>query len=286
MDEHQRGIILSGGITLGPGSYGYQFNEGEFWSLIRKCLLYWDKLEWPEISLTPVNGGPDGDYLESAGVLRRPQILMGKWLEPGELDYEHAVDLRLGKLFESLERWRPGCWSLGQSSKVNRSGPPESERRAVEFALYNMLPVPSDCVSIADILEFRDRYPAELTALRSALDDLYGSVVTAGDPARARLIAQTRLARAIKDVEDALHGKRVANWRSSFSVDFKLTDVAEKTAAGAAVSALAGLPISVGAFAGAVASICKVQISRVPAPQIVQKGPYAYVYHVGRELRS
>jgi hypothetical protein len=83
----------------------------------------------------------------------------------------------------------PGLWSMAQVGRTVFLPPEVShEAQAIEIELYNALPIPSDEVSLDDILLFKDRRNDELLALRRAMDRLYLEVVnTAAFPMQNQL---------------------------------------------------------------------------------------------------
>lgn len=281
--ESPRGIVISPGFkSTGPDSFSV--NTVGIDGILRHCLLYWDRIEWPQNNLFAIGGSPDAAVLESAGILQRHRINFS-----GQFSGDFTPLIAQGqlKVFEILEKEQPGAWSLAQSSDVLRfPGQTIADHRAIEVQLDEALPVPADGVSFQDILEFKQRHSAELMALRSALDSMYSEILTADDPARVRMTVQERLSSALIDVERALQGRNVSNWRTSASIEIKTPDIAKHAAEGAIVAGLLGQPIALGAFAGAVASVVKLQIARVPMPDSAKNGPFAYLYHAKREMRG
>ena len=48
-----RGVIISPGFrSSGPGSFSV--NTGDATRVLRQCLLYWDRIEWPDNNLVSI----------------------------------------------------------------------------------------------------------------------------------------------------------------------------------------------------------------------------------------
>ena len=193
-----RGIVIGPGFrSIGPT--GFQADTRDVPALIRRCLLYWDKIEWPDNNLVSLGNGPDGDFLQSAGILHRTRVnFIGSF--SGDLSPVFAQGQV--KVFEQLERAEPGVWTLAQESdRLRFPGQSIAERRTLEVQLYDLLPVPAETVAFADILEFRQHYASELLALRAVLERMYVEVLASPDPERMRLLVSEQLAVALRDVD-------------------------------------------------------------------------------------
>jgi hypothetical protein len=87
----------------------------------------------------------------------------------GDVLYGHTLAqveaLQINKQIE------PGLWSMAKTGGRLCLHPDVShETRAIEIELYNVLPAPSDEVSLEDILLSKVRRKDELMALRGAID--------------------------------------------------------------------------------------------------------------------
>jgi hypothetical protein len=278
-----RGIVIHSGLQFSPSGVAKGLDGDGGIPLIRRCLLYWDRIEWPASSAIHVGGGPEEDFLISTGLLSRHLTNCSGRIRSGNPAalFAHA---QLAA-FERLEKENPGAWSIAQEAEVLRfPGQIVAKKRTLEFELYNALPTPAETVPFADILEFRERYSSELRSLRSALDDMYLEILGSPDPARVKLVVTAKISKALKDIDEALVGKKIARWKSSFSVEFKGDNFAKLAAS--ALSALMGAPIALSELGNMVVSTFKWQDAPVPTPASGRNGPFAYLYHAQRELRS
>ena len=175
--------------------------------------------------------------------------------------------------------------SIAQASDVLRfPGQNVTEQRALEVQLYETLPIPGDTVPFQDILEFRQLYADELQTFRSVLDEMYGEILGAPDPARMRNIIVGKLGSAVRDIENAMQGRALTNWRSTVSVEIKMPEMAVQASVAAALASVIGVPWEIGAALGAAVSAVRLQFTPVPMPEAARHGAFAYLYHAKREL--
>jgi hypothetical protein len=277
-----RGIVINPGFkSLGGAAFTVDVSDTP--DLLRQCLLYWDRIEWPTNNLIHVGGGPEIDYLVSAGALNRSRVTF-----QGMFSGDVTPVFAQGQLavFNQLEAAQPGCWSIGQGGSILQfPGQGVAVRRALEVELYEALPAPSAGVSFEDVLEFRQHYSGELQSLRTTLDELYADILASSDPDRARILAKTKLRAGIEDVEGAMNGRRLAHWRASCTIELSSREAVLGALAGAGASSAIGIPIGLAALGGAVVGgLLNLRVARVPTPTSARTGAFAYLYHAKREL--
>lgn len=278
-----RGVVISHGFkSTGPGSFAT--STAGILPLLRHCLLYWDKIEWPTNNLVAIGGGPDVDYLVSAGALQRTRVqFIGRFTG----DLTPVFSQAQLKVFDQLESAEPGVWSLSQSSdQLAFPGQSIAKMRSLECALFQVLPVPGDLVPFADILEFRARYGPDLQVLRRAVDELYLHVASSPDPTRARAVVISDLAKTIADVEKAFVGANILHRRINCTVEFKPTTSMTHAIAGGTLANWLGLPWEIGASVAGAISTLTLKLAEVPTPSKAKEGPFAYLYHARRELEA
>jgi uncharacterized protein DUF6236 len=281
--EYFRGVVISPGFRS-TGSNGFAVNTSGVLDLLRQCLLYWDKIEWPINNLVALGGGPDVDFLVSTGALQRTRVQMvGAF--PGDMTPWFA-EAQL-KVFDQLETANPGLWALSQESDALRfPGQAVAVMRALECSLFQVLPVPGELVPFQDVLEFRARYAVELQALRKAMDELYLHVAESPDPSRARVVVVGDLTKATADVEKAFSGVGILHRRVDCTIDIKPSSGVTAAIATGKLAESIGLPFELGASIGGVLSTLTLRLADVPTPSKVKAGPFAYLYHARRELAA
>jgi hypothetical protein len=279
----QRGIVIAPGFkSLGPTAFA--FEAAEIPPMLRHCLLYWDRIEWPNNNIMSTGDGPDTDYLISAGVLHRMPVQFGGFSG----DFTPLLAQGQLRVFEHMEKMEPGLWSLAQSGdRLMFPGQAVPEERAFEVQLYEALPSVAEGTPYDVILEFRERYRSELLVLRAHLDNLSMNLTSASDINKMKVILTDQLAAAISDVERALRGRNLPVFKSSMSLDFRIGDIARQAFWTGAAAELFGVPLEIGAALGATFGLVKCNITPVPTPAaVVKSGPFAYLYMVGKELQT
>jgi len=290
-----RGVVISPGFLTLLGAIHIRPSEllappgrvpdGSIQNLVRWCLLYWDKIEWPLLHAGVAEQalGDDIEFLVDAGLLQRtPVSIPREMLLFDGAKYLHA-QLRA---FERLEAAQPGRWSLSQDSETLAfPGAQLPELRSLECSFFRALPVPSHEVSFQDVVEFKLRYSSELIRLRIAMDEFYLQVTNTADLPRARVHALNELTKATLDVEKALKGVNHLYRRVDYTVEIKPSAVLSAAIAAGAIASQIDIPFALGAAVGGVLSTLTFKLADVPTPEKIQAGPFAYVYHVGRELR-
>lgn len=137
---------------------------------LRASLLYWDELVWPTSRAIHFSSGPDEQFLETQGILKRPSYTFNG-------DIAQGMAMTQIMAFQELDRREPGKWSLAQgaNSFLLRDGPLIDGNLAM-VELVRAIPVPNQDVPLAEILEFKNRRHDELIQLRSEIDNLFFEV--------------------------------------------------------------------------------------------------------------
>jgi hypothetical protein len=226
-----RGVVISPGVQP-AGPNGVTVNTGGVDNLLRHCLLYWDKIEWPSNNLVLIGGGPDIEFLIGAGALQRTRVQMVGTFSGSLMPIFAQAQL---KVFDQLENAQPGAWSLSQvSDDLTFPEQNVAKLRALECKLLQVLPVPADTVAFQDTLEFRTRYSAELQSLRKAMDGFYSHIIQSPDQSRARSSVIADLVKTTRDVEKALDGIGVLRRAANLVVEIKPTEALENAIRGGA----------------------------------------------------
>jgi hypothetical protein len=215
-----RGVVIGNTWRLmirmhepGAGSPWQRVPRGDGWlpqvaplePLVRRALLYFDRIEWPNNNALPLGEIPRVEILEQAGVLHREMLRLAH-VPPPPIAEMLASSLRPGSMigasgdaallarritefhfdtFRNLERESPGCWALatiGEGLDVLGA----AETRGVEIALHDALPVPVAECPYEEIFKFKGNREAELLAFRAHMDELYLQVIGSPDAPRAQ----------------------------------------------------------------------------------------------------
>lgn len=195
--SNKRGIVISPPFEVLPAG-GIRCGGSPSSSDLRKYLLYWDEIDYPDNSHISVGASPDIEFLIEAKIATRTRVQFIGAMPAGEI-----LLAAQETVFEKRDKENPGLWSLAQLS----SAPYFANTRptmSVEYELWNMLPVPQNDVHLNDILEFKQKRQDELVALRVYLDEIYQSIISASDIPRAKNSQLEKLELALKEVDKTL----------------------------------------------------------------------------------
>lgn len=275
----ERGIVIcpsfealpTGGVRISGG-----FDNLE----LRKHLLYFDKIDYPDNSFISVGSSPDIAYLEKAGVLKRPVVQFSGTMSSGSGEFFIAAQ---EATYNQNSINEPGQWSLGQSS-INPFFSNGITSKGVEFTLVNMLPVPQGIVPLEDILEFKQKRHDELIALRHHLDDVYQAIIGSGDIPRSMTTETQKLETALREIDRTLSeasiAKVVTNLRSYIGGNF--SSVLGAGLGGAGVSSLISMSPLIAAMASAGLALT---VKPILSPRnSLEENPFTYLKSMRHNL--
>jgi hypothetical protein len=211
----ERGIVISPDFHFLPNGSAF-FEAATDPDELRKYLLYWDKIEVPLTTMVLFECS-DFDYLSDAGVLTRTpfstsniRLMQIRDSYKTTLSKEAGIEILLGHehVFHEMCKNEPGAWSKAQMSTAFISKN-EIRREAIEFELYNAVPVPSTITPLNDILEFKEAHRDELIAFRAYLDELYQKIISSTDIPRAKNTELQKLESALRDVNRVLNESKI-----------------------------------------------------------------------------
>lgn len=200
---NERGIVVSPPFSVLPTG-GIQFGGDPAPLEMRKYLLYWDKIDYPDNNLVSVHSH-DIDALMQLGVLERTFVQFQGAFSTGNGEFFIAAQ---EKVFSKRSETFPGSWSMAQLSTTPFYTQGE-KKISIDFELYGALPVPSADTPFTDILEFKERRKDEMLAFRSYLDDVYQKILISPDSARARNTEIDRLESAVHSISRTLSESKI-----------------------------------------------------------------------------
>ncbi|MBL1218385.1 MAG: hypothetical protein D8M59_12925 [Planctomycetes bacterium] len=251
-----RGIVIGPRLEFTAKSVSIRsFDQ----AALRQYLLYWDKLDWPKNNRISVN---DQEYenlqlLTDVGVLERTDV---RFAERG-IGIAQALWWSQMLTLAARDEKEPGRWAIGQHLSAYW-GPSENtvERRLIEVELYNAIPVPKADVPFERILGFKAKRRSELLSLRAHMDDLYQSIIAAGDIPRAKTTAIDKVQNAIQDLHavfgESFSSRLLASVKVELNVHGLLSGAVGALAAGCVATSF-GFSIGVAAAVGAACSAVK-----------------------------
>lgn len=320
VDPNFRGIVLGsswrrvygmvqpdgkGGLKRVPHREVYISQPWAINPLIRRSMLYFDKVALPTNNILPLEVSPGLEFLADEGELERENIDLHDAL-PHQLEMirnssragmgmhgsVYIAAQQIAKFHRSVfmrrEAAEPGAWNF---ATVGEGLEFESEQtvRGYSMDLYNCLPAPSDSISYKDIVAFKKREKSALLALRRALGDMYISVDSCDDKPFAARNEIGKLEEAITVVQGLLTKSRIEYYLRSVSIDLTgdktiKADKAIKT--GLAVGAgLLGQHLNLSGVASvaagvATAALLMVKIKDIQTPA-ARAGAFKYIYKAG-----
>ncbi|MFH4797971.1 DUF6236 family protein [Vibrio alginolyticus] len=271
----ERGVVLSPKfVELPTGSVRFESAVDEF--ELRKYLTYWDKIDVPRSSMVEFDCW-QLTFLEHAGFLKRtrygrPQSSVGAFLRGSfDIDIQHCKSARIidckditihkdcgdqillahEDVFMQNASKEPGVWSKAQvSTSLKSSG--SCSREAIEMELYNLLPVPAVGTTLEDIIKFKETRHDELIKFRCYLDDIYQSVLVAGDIPRAKSTALNRLEQSLIDIQRTMKESKIEYFLDSLrSVVADTSGIGGLALGGAGVASILSMDPYVAAAASA-----------------------------------
>jgi hypothetical protein len=189
----KRGLIISNPIKLDVKNNSVQGHGGLNPSELRFSLLYWDKLARPDSNIFRFGGGDDENFLISAGILACPMIF-----HQGGNAASVLLDTFISAM-NQLEASEPGVWSLsqGEQSLFLENYPDNfSDKSGISVKLIRSIPIPSDDVPLAEILEFKEKRRDELNILHAHINNLSTKISLSNE-------VPAEMEKTIKDIDRA-----------------------------------------------------------------------------------
>lgn len=276
-----RGLVVSPPIEL-EGSKLLVKSSNLDPQELRFALLFWDRLVWPSSRAIHFASGPDEEFLESAKILARPDYT---------INGDAAQGIAMGQMqaFLDLERAQPGAWAMaqGENSLHWKDGFVDVGSGAF-VELHRAIPIPTQDVPLAEVLEFRARRRDELLLLRHHLESFVAEIDAATDKSAA---LQKRLDEIDKACANLLRvGKewQFPVYLSNIKASFSLSPVKflPAIAGGWKLGEPYGLSAAsaIAAFSGAASTIEIKSDIGLRSPKL-PKSPYRYACLVHQELR-
>lgn len=167
--------------------------------LLRYYILYWDKVVLTDSDFFPYELNSELKQLQSANIVAKKtaKVSIEGAIAGSELVQKHFESLAI--VAKELNDKNAGQWTIHQTgNKLILPDHLSEEIVSADISLNNCLPVPRKDIPLDKILDFKLNRSDQLEELRLILDELYLSVVSAGDIPRARIVQITRLNNAIK----------------------------------------------------------------------------------------
>lgn len=184
---------------------------------LRRSVLFWDKLSWPQNNGVSFGSSIEADYLESIGILGRPMYRINGDVATG------IAESFLHSYFQK-EALEPGQWSLstGDSALVLKSEN-FSEGRGASVDLFRSIPIPEHDVPLEEVLRFKESRLCEVKSLVIAIDEFYSNWASSEDRDHQLNLAKRKIEQAcidmVKVAKEDRNKFRLSNWTIGFGVN-------------------------------------------------------------------
>lgn len=247
--------------------------------LIRASIVLFDKLDFPTGSAFCFNGLP-GDLLD-LGVAQSSHTIFG-----AAVSNMRVLREPIFQAFEKLNSRDQGRWALTRSIHgLQFPADAFAPEKGVALTLYDALPVPTAEVPFEDVLNFKERRAAELTALRLFLDDL-GLQASQGLDGLAETIAYQKFDGALADYNKAIGEQNFAKRIRNITANFQISDAVVGAGFGAIKNLSTELSATSAILGGTwgVASSIVMAVTRGLRSNNMAGKPFEYIFHARKEL--
>ncbi len=254
-----KGIVISPPMTIGQDG-SLSARGGIDPVELRRAVLFWDRINKPK-NFIDLGLSSDEKFLLNCGILDELEIRADSVSGPAGLIYAH---LHMAA-FSELEKREPGLWAMseGDNSFNLQAGGIFSDARGALVELHRAIPLPTQDVPLAELLNFKEKRRDEIIRLTLELDSLFSRVINAED-------REFELGRAVRDIDQRCSdiiavGKEasiqfsLSDFTYGGSLEVNSTNLLLSGAAGAIMGTTFGLPI-VGAAIGVGASFIKFNV--------------------------
>lgn len=270
--KHGRGILLSAPIVYDGTKVVAETCHVDPAEL-RRAVLFWDRLVWPDSRIISFGSSTDEKLLETEGLLTRPrperyneEAGVGNMSAIMRLEDSFHITIGSEKAtyfarqhineFLELERYEPGQWAMSEGERsFVMSNENFVEGRGQMVTLSRAIPLPDPEYPIDELLEFKHKRRDEVVALTHELDKFFSQVANAGDADfelnRLISVVDKQCADMIKASRECKRRFHLGNISFSLSLD-GIESAANRVVAWEAAGITAtGLPLVGGALGGA-----------------------------------
>lgn len=241
---------------------------------LRRAVLFWDRLVWPDSRIVSFGSNYDEITLENEGLLSRPRPqAYNDDAQVGSMSalvrIENSTNTTIGKHtskyfvdqhvneFLALDKNEPGQWVMAEGENslhlTNQNFVPN---RGQIVTLARAVPLPDATFPIDELLEFKERRRDEIVSLTFELDKFYSQIANSEDRDfemnRILRVIDKNCADMIKVARESKRRFHLGDWNTSLSVN-NFESAGNRVVAWDAIGSSFGLPV-VGGILGAAAS--------------------------------
>lgn len=233
---------------------------------VKRYLLYWDQIIYPSVNgLGPnLSISPDLEYLENEGIIIVEEVEVSlddvgskNGMKPESEIVGIPMSLFPTVLVEAQSKIAKNrldkgeIWTIGQTGDfIDLPSKNDESLSALEFTLYNSLPVPGKEVSFEDIINFRINNKNYLQTLQKNIESYRSKVASSDNPEREMVIARAELSDSINEVAALMNGKR---WNFDFDTLASYIELAPNPITASILGAMGAAGINIPPLEGAIA---------------------------------
>lgn len=229
----KRGIVITPNYDVSDIPNALEMKGSTDAIELRKYLLFWDKIDYPDNNLISYAPSEDIKFLIEQGIAQSTRV-----------QFQSASSSPLLFLtaqmatYEENNKAKDEEWSIAQPT-ANLIIPEQyaKQQGCIEFELYNAFQIPDAEVPIADVLDFKLKREAELLALRDSMDTIVNHIINTHDIPKSKTKALNKLHRDLNDFN-----------RVMSETKFKRVTRSIKTIATDPLFSVSAIPLAVGAF--------------------------------------
>lgn len=277
LDASERGGIVMPDVTITSTQTGFSVNGGGFDpQLVRNALLLLDRLVQPDN-----NGIKFGDLREECGGLEVAQTSFARF--NGNITWD-ILRTTADETFSRLDEREGGRWSIVRNEHENVF-PTErlNEATALKVRLENALLFPDRDVPLDDVLAFKHRRQAELTALRTYLDGLVLEAERNGFSGLSQTHALEKLLGSLNDYNNAVREQNFLKRLTDVEIKFSWNQAIAAAPAALLWSHGFTLPALAALGAGLVSSV-SMESSLGPRSRGAPPAPVEYLFRAKNEI--
>ena len=183
---------------------------------------------------------------------------------------------------------KPNNILVAPSERVYSPDKDSETKTAIAIELFRSLPVPSQDVPIAEILEFKQKRWDELLRFRNAMDELYDKATSTQDFTSAIEHPIDEIEISLRDIHKSMSETFAKRILATIKIELSLNDMIISALAGGFVGSQFNITFP-GMLAGAIVSALRISLdSSLLRPRQIptELKDYAYIYHAETELDS
>ncbi|HIF9072433.1 TPA: DUF6236 family protein [Photobacterium damselae] len=201
----QKGLVIGPQYSGDSRSLSISSSEPDSVSL-RKYVLLWDMLDLPNNNIIRMGGSDDIVLLEQEGILKRSEMKVNI---NGFISAELYSTIQYMAL-EANNTLNDEEWSLAQSSDGLFQLPKNAiSQPAIEFDIYNALPIPTSDVPLERVLDFKLKRHELLLDLRDSIDEAVARILVSDHIEKSKTKEIKRIHRNLNELSRTLDESKI-----------------------------------------------------------------------------